>query len=101
MCVQESAKAAEALLLDKEAFLPSHKFLMDKARVLHNNGIETTISLFNYFFGQLLKFWSVPVLRINVTKIYSYIKQLEYIGYSPSVMALKDINENQRLLCRY
>ncbi|XP_036835541.1 homeobox protein cut-like 2 isoform X5 [Oncorhynchus mykiss] len=34
---QESAKAAEALLLDKEAFLPSHKYLMDKARVLHNN----------------------------------------------------------------
>ncbi|XP_037391748.1 homeobox protein cut-like 2 isoform X2 [Pygocentrus nattereri] len=34
---QESAKAAEALLLDKEAFLPSHKFLMDKARVLHSN----------------------------------------------------------------
>ncbi|CDQ86245.1 unnamed protein product [Oncorhynchus mykiss] len=37
MCHQESAKAAEALLLDKEAFLPSHKYLMDKARVLHNN----------------------------------------------------------------
>ncbi|XP_076126181.1 homeobox protein cut-like 2 [Alosa pseudoharengus] len=34
---QESAKAAEALLLDKEAFLPSHKYLMDKARVLHAN----------------------------------------------------------------
>ncbi|XP_066500302.1 homeobox protein cut-like 2 isoform X2 [Hoplias malabaricus] len=34
---QESAKAAEALLLDKEAFLPSHKFLMDKARVIHSN----------------------------------------------------------------
>ncbi|KAF7657771.1 hypothetical protein LDENG_00022680 [Lucifuga dentata] len=34
---QDSAKAAEALLLDKEAFLPSHKFLVDKARVLHSN----------------------------------------------------------------
>ncbi|XP_055775350.1 homeobox protein cut-like 2 isoform X1 [Salvelinus fontinalis] len=34
---QESAKVAEALLLDKETFLPSHKYLMDKARVLHNN----------------------------------------------------------------
>ncbi|XP_072288586.1 homeobox protein cut-like 2 [Eucyclogobius newberryi] len=34
---QESAKAAEALLLDKEAFLPSHKYLMDKARLLHSN----------------------------------------------------------------
>ncbi|XP_041756744.2 homeobox protein cut-like 2 isoform X2 [Coregonus clupeaformis] len=34
---QNSAKAAEALLLDKEAFLPSHKYLMDKARVLRNN----------------------------------------------------------------
>ncbi|XP_028851166.1 homeobox protein cut-like 2 isoform X2 [Denticeps clupeoides] len=34
---QEVAKAAEALLLDKEAFLPSHKYLMDKARVLHTN----------------------------------------------------------------
>ncbi|CAJ1068315.1 homeobox protein cut-like 2 isoform X3 [Xyrichtys novacula] len=33
---QESAKAAEALLLDKEAFLPSHKYLMDKARILHS-----------------------------------------------------------------
>ena len=44
MCHQESAKAAEALLLDKEAFLPSHKYLMDKARVLHNNG-EATVSM--------------------------------------------------------
>ncbi|XP_018525023.1 homeobox protein cut-like 2 isoform X1 [Lates calcarifer] len=34
---QESAKAAEALLLDKEAFLPSHKYLVDKARILHSN----------------------------------------------------------------
>ncbi|XP_026176767.1 homeobox protein cut-like 2 isoform X1 [Mastacembelus armatus] len=34
---QDSAKAAEALLLDKEAFLPSHKYLMDKARILHSN----------------------------------------------------------------
>ncbi|AWP06647.1 Homeobox protein cut-like [Scophthalmus maximus] len=34
---QESAKAAEVLLLDKEAFLPSHKYLVDKARILHNN----------------------------------------------------------------
>uniref|UniRef100_UPI003AAB3E31 homeobox protein cut-like 2 n=1 Tax=Centroberyx gerrardi TaxID=166262 RepID=UPI003AAB3E31 len=34
---QDSAKAAEALLLDKEAFLPSHKYLVDKARVLHSN----------------------------------------------------------------
>ncbi|KAG7490905.1 homeobox protein cut-like 2 isoform X1 [Solea senegalensis] len=34
---QESAKAAEALLLDKEAFLPSHKYLMEKARILHSN----------------------------------------------------------------
>ncbi|KAK5871712.1 hypothetical protein PBY51_004574 [Eleginops maclovinus] len=33
---QESAKAAEAILLDKEAFLPSHKYLVDKARILHN-----------------------------------------------------------------
>ncbi|XP_034452580.1 homeobox protein cut-like 2 isoform X6 [Hippoglossus hippoglossus] len=33
---QESAKA-EALLLDKEAFLPSHKYLVDKARILHSN----------------------------------------------------------------
>ncbi|KAG5281419.1 hypothetical protein AALO_G00071920 [Alosa alosa] len=37
---QESAKAAEALLLDKEAFLPSHKYLMDKARVLHTNAVD-------------------------------------------------------------
>ncbi|XP_033828595.1 homeobox protein cut-like 2 [Periophthalmus magnuspinnatus] len=34
---QDSAKAAEALLLDKEAFLPSHKYLVDKARLLHSN----------------------------------------------------------------
>ncbi|KAL1269076.1 hypothetical protein QQF64_031365 [Cirrhinus molitorella] len=34
---QESAKTAEALLLDKDAFLPSHKFLVDKVRVLHNS----------------------------------------------------------------
>ncbi|XP_077079539.1 homeobox protein cut-like 2 isoform X2 [Siphateles boraxobius] len=34
---QESAKTAEALLLDKEAFLPSHKFLVEKVRVLHNS----------------------------------------------------------------
>ncbi|KAM7392006.1 hypothetical protein PAMP_022649 [Pampus punctatissimus] len=34
---QDSAKAAEALLLDKEAFLPSHKYLMDKARILHSH----------------------------------------------------------------
>ncbi|KAM8761018.1 homeobox protein cut-like 2 isoform 2-T2 [Acanthopagrus schlegelii] len=33
---QESAKAAEALLLDKEAFLPSHKYLVEKARILHS-----------------------------------------------------------------
>ncbi|XP_030215203.1 homeobox protein cut-like 2 isoform X2 [Gadus morhua] len=33
---QDSAKAAEALLLDKEAFLPAHKYLMDKGRVLHS-----------------------------------------------------------------
>ncbi|XP_070820454.1 homeobox protein cut-like 2 isoform X2 [Chaetodon trifascialis] len=33
---QDSAKAAEALLLDKEAFLPSHKYLVDKARILHS-----------------------------------------------------------------
>ncbi|XP_029959959.1 homeobox protein cut-like 2 [Salarias fasciatus] len=35
---QESSKAAEALLLDKEAFLPSHKYLVDKTRILHSNG---------------------------------------------------------------
>ncbi|XP_030623639.1 homeobox protein cut-like 2 [Chanos chanos] len=34
---QESTKAAEALLLDKEAFLPSHKYLTDKACVPHSN----------------------------------------------------------------
>ncbi|XP_069557686.1 homeobox protein cut-like 2 isoform X2 [Brachyistius frenatus] len=34
---QDSAKAAEALLLDKEAFLPSHKYLVDKTRILHSN----------------------------------------------------------------
>uniref|UniRef100_A0A9J8B174 Homeobox protein cut-like n=1 Tax=Cyprinus carpio carpio TaxID=630221 RepID=A0A9J8B174_CYPCA len=34
---QESAKTAEALLLDKDAFLPSHRFLVDKVRVLHNS----------------------------------------------------------------
>ncbi|XP_045890642.1 homeobox protein cut-like 2 isoform X2 [Micropterus dolomieu] len=33
---QDSAKGAEALLLDKEAFLPSHKYLVDKARILHS-----------------------------------------------------------------
>ncbi|KAM3611361.1 uncharacterized protein V6R79_017154 [Siganus canaliculatus] len=33
---QDSAKAAEALLLDKEAFLPSHKYLVEKARILHS-----------------------------------------------------------------
>ncbi|XP_062854949.1 homeobox protein cut-like 2 [Trichomycterus rosablanca] len=31
---KESAKAAGALLLDKETFLPSHRFLIDKSRVL-------------------------------------------------------------------
>ncbi|XP_041855631.1 homeobox protein cut-like 2 isoform X2 [Melanotaenia boesemani] len=34
---QDSAKATEALLLDKEAFLPSHKYLVDKTRILHSN----------------------------------------------------------------
>ncbi|KAM6931110.1 homeobox protein cut-like 2 [Xenentodon cancila] len=34
---QGSAKAAEALLLDKEAFLPSHKYLVDKSRIFLNN----------------------------------------------------------------
>ncbi|XP_059379344.1 homeobox protein cut-like 2 [Carassius carassius] len=35
---QESAKgSAEALLLDKDAFLPSHRFLVDKVRALHNS----------------------------------------------------------------
>ncbi|XP_019740723.1 homeobox protein cut-like 2 isoform X2 [Hippocampus comes] len=33
---QDSTKATEALLLDKEAFLPSHKYLMEKARLLHS-----------------------------------------------------------------
>ncbi|XP_028314084.1 homeobox protein cut-like 2 isoform X2 [Gouania willdenowi] len=33
---QDSSKAAEALLLDKETFLPSHKYLMEKNRILHN-----------------------------------------------------------------
>uniref|UniRef100_A0A3Q3E2Q8 Homeobox protein cut-like n=1 Tax=Labrus bergylta TaxID=56723 RepID=A0A3Q3E2Q8_9LABR len=37
---QDSAKAAEALLLDKEAFLPSHKYLVDKAHVLHDDKSE-------------------------------------------------------------
>uniref|UniRef100_H3D1L2 Homeobox protein cut-like n=1 Tax=Tetraodon nigroviridis TaxID=99883 RepID=H3D1L2_TETNG len=35
---QESAKAAEALLLEKDTFLTSHKYLMDKAHVLHSTG---------------------------------------------------------------
>ncbi|KAM8864940.1 homeobox protein cut-like 2 [Synchiropus picturatus] len=34
---QDSSKAAEALLLDKEAFLPSNKYLVDKARILHSS----------------------------------------------------------------
>lgn len=38
MCVQDCAKAAEALLLEKDAFLTSHKYLMDKARILHGTG---------------------------------------------------------------
>uniref|UniRef100_A0A3Q2D786 Homeobox protein cut-like n=1 Tax=Cyprinodon variegatus TaxID=28743 RepID=A0A3Q2D786_CYPVA len=33
---QDSAKAAEALLLDKEVFLPSQKFMGDKSRILHS-----------------------------------------------------------------
>ncbi|XP_074493169.1 homeobox protein cut-like 2 isoform X1 [Sebastes fasciatus] len=33
---QDSTKAAEAMLLDKEVFLPSHKYLVDKARMLHS-----------------------------------------------------------------
>ncbi|KAM9391899.1 homeobox protein cut-like 2 [Pholidichthys leucotaenia] len=37
---QDSAKAAEALLLDKEAFLPSHKYLVDKTRILHSNDAD-------------------------------------------------------------
>ncbi|KTF71941.1 hypothetical protein cypCar_00049513, partial [Cyprinus carpio] len=39
---QESAKTAEALLLDKDAFLPSHKLLVDKVRVLHNSGKDVS-----------------------------------------------------------
>ncbi|KAM9744405.1 homeobox protein cut-like 2 isoform 2-T2 [Menidia menidia] len=34
---QDSTKAADALLLDKEAFFPSHKYLVDKTRILHSN----------------------------------------------------------------
>ncbi|KAM4576759.1 homeobox protein cut-like 2 isoform 2-T2 [Odontesthes bonariensis] len=34
---QDSAKAADALLLDKEAFFRSHKYLVDKTRILHSN----------------------------------------------------------------
>ncbi|KAG5840722.1 hypothetical protein ANANG_G00191700 [Anguilla anguilla] len=34
---QDSSKAAEALLLDKEAFLSSQKYLVEKSRVLHSN----------------------------------------------------------------
>ncbi|XP_047237792.1 homeobox protein cut-like 2 isoform X2 [Girardinichthys multiradiatus] len=34
---QDSAKAAEVLLLDKEVFLPSHKYMGDKNRILHSN----------------------------------------------------------------
>ncbi|XP_026199160.1 homeobox protein cut-like 2 isoform X2 [Anabas testudineus] len=34
---QDCAKAAEVLMLDKEAFLPSHKYMVDKARILHSN----------------------------------------------------------------
>ncbi|KAF7199622.1 homeobox protein cut-like 2 isoform X1 [Nothobranchius furzeri] len=34
---QDSAKAAETLLLNKEAFLPSHKCLGDKSRLVHSN----------------------------------------------------------------
>uniref|UniRef100_A0A3Q3XGI7 Homeobox protein cut-like n=1 Tax=Mola mola TaxID=94237 RepID=A0A3Q3XGI7_MOLML len=37
---QDSSKAAEALLLDKEAFLSSHKYLVDKARILHDERSE-------------------------------------------------------------
>ncbi|XP_015244383.1 PREDICTED: homeobox protein cut-like 2 isoform X3 [Cyprinodon variegatus] len=37
---QDSAKAAEALLLDKEVFLPSQKFMGDKSRILHSNDDE-------------------------------------------------------------
>ncbi|XP_075961112.1 homeobox protein cut-like 2 [Anarhichas minor] len=33
---QDSSKAVEAILLHKEAFLPSHKYLVDKARILHS-----------------------------------------------------------------
>ncbi|XP_029017672.1 homeobox protein cut-like 2 isoform X2 [Betta splendens] len=37
---QDSVKAAEALMLDKEAFLPSHKYMVEKARILHTNDDE-------------------------------------------------------------
>ncbi|KAJ7994090.1 hypothetical protein DPEC_G00262320 [Dallia pectoralis] len=37
---QDSAKAAKALLLDKESFRSSHKYLMDKARVSRSNDEE-------------------------------------------------------------
>ncbi|XP_061674012.1 homeobox protein cut-like 2 isoform X1 [Syngnathoides biaculeatus] len=33
---QDSAKATDMLLLDKEVFLPSQKYLMEKARILHS-----------------------------------------------------------------
>uniref|UniRef100_A0A3Q2SV87 Homeobox protein cut-like n=1 Tax=Fundulus heteroclitus TaxID=8078 RepID=A0A3Q2SV87_FUNHE len=34
---QDSAKTAETLLLDKEVFLPSQKYMGDKTRILHSN----------------------------------------------------------------
>nr|XP_015221550.1 PREDICTED: homeobox protein cut-like 2 isoform X2 [Lepisosteus oculatus] len=34
---QDTSKTAESLLLDKEAFLPSQKYLVDKSSLLHSN----------------------------------------------------------------
>lgn len=52
LCVQDSAKAAEALLLEKDAFLTSHKYLMDKARILHSTGkINVFHASFSLFFS--------------------------------------------------
>uniref|UniRef100_A0A3B5LLP8 Homeobox protein cut-like n=1 Tax=Xiphophorus couchianus TaxID=32473 RepID=A0A3B5LLP8_9TELE len=39
---QDSAKAAEALLLDKDVFLPSHKYMGDKTRLLHDDRSDNT-----------------------------------------------------------
>lgn len=88
--MQDPAKAAEALLLEKDAFLTSHKHLMDKARILHSAGkkhvFHASFFLFLLILSCVVLFLPIVWFIAQLTELVRQIQILFSVAYDAMVI---------------